>query len=107
VGSLTPNRTTRRFPVLDRPDQPRGRPYCASREHAVTHIALPTARRGEVRVRVVASGLEYTDVLIRSHPLPTNDAASHPSCWAMMSSGKSINSAMTCAAFSLATGWPT
>ena len=26
---------------------------------------LPTAGRGEVRVRVLASGLEYTDVLIR------------------------------------------
>ena len=27
--------------------------------------ALPTARAGEVRVRVLASGIEYTDVVIR------------------------------------------
>ena len=31
---------------------------------------LPTAGRGEVRVRVLASGLEYTDVLIRRHLYP-------------------------------------
>jgi NADPH:quinone reductase-like Zn-dependent oxidoreductase len=30
----------------------------------------PTAGRGEVRVRVLASGLEYTDVLIRRHLYP-------------------------------------
>jgi NADPH:quinone reductase len=32
--------------------------------------APPTAGRGEVRVRVLASGLEYTDVLIRRHLYP-------------------------------------
>src|ERR1700745_306524 len=31
---------------------------------------LATAGRGEVRVRVLASGLEYTDVLIRRHLYP-------------------------------------
>jgi NADPH2:quinone reductase len=31
---------------------------------------LPMASRGEVRVRVLASGLEYTDVLIRRHLYP-------------------------------------
>ena len=31
---------------------------------------LPTAGRGEVRVRVLASGLEYTDVLIRRRLYP-------------------------------------
>ena len=31
----------------------------------VVDAPLPTAGRGEVRVRVLASGLEYTDVLIR------------------------------------------
>ena len=31
---------------------------------------LPMPRRGEVRVRVLASGLEYTDVLIRRHLYP-------------------------------------
>jgi len=31
----------------------------------VVDAPLPTAGRGEVRVRVLASGLEYTDTLIR------------------------------------------
>jgi NADPH:quinone reductase-like Zn-dependent oxidoreductase len=31
---------------------------------------LPTAGRGEARVRVLTSGLEYTDVLIRRHLYP-------------------------------------
>ena len=33
----------------------------------VADAPLPTAGRGEVRVRVLASGLEYTDVVIRRH----------------------------------------
>src|SRR5215813_13966171 len=36
----------------------------------VVDAPLPTAERGEVRVRVLASGLEYTDVLIRRHLYP-------------------------------------
>jgi len=36
----------------------------------VVDAALPMAGRGEVRVRVLASGLEYTDVLIRRHLYP-------------------------------------
>ena len=36
----------------------------------VVDALLPTAGRGEVRVRVLASGLEYTDVLIRRHLYP-------------------------------------
>src|SRR5262249_22513593 len=36
----------------------------------VVEAALPTAGRGEVRVRVLASGLEYTDVTIRRHLYP-------------------------------------
>jgi len=36
----------------------------------VVDAPLPTADRGEVRVRVLASGLEYTDVLIRRHLYP-------------------------------------
>jgi len=39
-------------------------------ELEVVGAPLPTARRGEVRVRVLASGLEYTDVLIRRHLYP-------------------------------------
>jgi NADPH2:quinone reductase len=36
----------------------------------VVDAPLPTAGHGEVRVRVLASGLEYTDVLIRRHLYP-------------------------------------
>jgi NADPH:quinone reductase-like Zn-dependent oxidoreductase len=36
-------------------------------ELAVVDAPLPIARRGEVRVRVLASGVEYTDVVIRRH----------------------------------------
>jgi NADPH:quinone reductase-like Zn-dependent oxidoreductase len=36
----------------------------------VVDAPLPPAGRGEVRVRVLASGLEYTDVLIRRHLYP-------------------------------------
>ena len=36
----------------------------------VVDAPLPTAGRGEVRVRALASGVEYTDVLIRRHLYP-------------------------------------
>ena len=36
----------------------------------VVDAPLPTAGRGEVRVRILASGLEYTDVVIRRHLYP-------------------------------------
>jgi NADPH:quinone reductase-like Zn-dependent oxidoreductase len=36
----------------------------------VVDALLPTAGRGEVRVRVLASGLEYTDVVIRRRLYP-------------------------------------
>lgn len=36
----------------------------------VVDTPLPSAGQGEVRVRVLASGLEYTDVLIRRHMYP-------------------------------------
>lgn len=36
----------------------------------VVDAPLPSPRRGEVRVRVLASGIEYTDVLIRRHLYP-------------------------------------
>jgi NADPH:quinone reductase len=37
---------------------------------AVVDAPLPTAGRDEVRVRVLASGMEYTDVVIRRHLYP-------------------------------------
>jgi NADPH2:quinone reductase len=39
-------------------------------ELEVVDAPLPMAGRGEVRVRVLASGLEYTDVVIRRHLYP-------------------------------------
>src|SRR5512136_2308217 len=39
-------------------------------ELEVVDAPLPTAGRSEVRVRVLASGLEYTDVVIRRHLYP-------------------------------------
>jgi len=39
-------------------------------ELEVVDAPLPKAGQGEVRVRVLASGLEYTDVLIRRHLYP-------------------------------------
>ena len=39
-------------------------------ELEVVDVPLPTAGRGEVRVRVLASGMEYTDVTIRRHVYP-------------------------------------
>ena len=39
-------------------------------ELQVVDTPLPTAGKGEVRVRVLASGMEYTDTLIRRHMYP-------------------------------------
>jgi NADPH:quinone reductase-like Zn-dependent oxidoreductase len=39
-------------------------------EIEVVDAPMPKARRGEVRVRVLASGMEYTDVTIRRHVYP-------------------------------------
>jgi NADPH:quinone reductase len=44
----------------------------------VVDAGLPTAGRDEVRVRVLASGLEYTDVLIRRHLYPQTAARQPP-----------------------------
>ena len=63
-------------------------------ELEVVDAPLPTAGRGEVRVRVLASSVQYTDVLIRRHLYRKLRASGRRSCWAMTSSGKSISSAM-------------
>jgi NADPH:quinone reductase len=44
----------------------------------VVDASLPTASRGEVRVRVLASSLEYTDTLIRRHVYPQTAARRPP-----------------------------
>lgn len=46
------------------------RRYGGPDELEVVDAPLPKAERGEVRVRVLASGLEYTDVVIRRHLYP-------------------------------------
>jgi NADPH2:quinone reductase len=48
----------------------RVRRFGGPEELEVVGARLPTAGRGEVRVRVLASGVEYTDVLIRRHLYP-------------------------------------
>jgi NADPH:quinone reductase-like Zn-dependent oxidoreductase len=47
-------------------------------ELEVVDAPLPTAGRGEVRVRVLASGMEYTDVVIRRHLYPQTMARRPP-----------------------------
>src|SRR3954471_24378293 len=37
---------------------------------AVVDTEMPTAHRGEVRVHVLASSMQYTDILIRRHLYP-------------------------------------
>ncbi len=44
----------------------------------VVDAPVPTATSGEVRVRVLASGLEYTDVVIRRHLYPQTAARRPP-----------------------------
>jgi NADPH2:quinone reductase len=44
----------------------------------VVDVPLPTTGRGEVRVRVLASGLEFTDTLIRRHLYPQTAARRPP-----------------------------
>src|SRR5262245_32219729 len=46
------------------------RRFGSPEELEVVDAPLPTAGRGEVRVRVLASSVEYTDVVIRSHLYP-------------------------------------
>lgn len=46
------------------------RHYGGPEELEVVDAALPIADRGEVRVRVLASAIEYTDVVIRRHLYP-------------------------------------
>ncbi len=47
-------------------------------ELEVIDAPLPSARRGEVRVRVLASSVEYTDVVIRRHLYPQTMARRTP-----------------------------
>ena len=68
---------------------------------------LPTAGRGEVRVRVLASSLNYTEVLIRRHLYPQTMRLRPPFVMGYDVVGRSISSPMACATIRLATAWPT
>lgn len=54
------------------------RHYGDADELEVVDAPLPTAARGEVRVRVLAAGMEYTDVAIRRHAYPQTAARRPP-----------------------------
>ena len=54
------------------------RRYGGPEELEVVDAPLPTAGRAEVRVRVLASSLEYTDVVIRHHLYPQTMARRPP-----------------------------
>ena len=59
----------------------------------VMDAPLPTAGRGEVRIRMLASSIEYTDVTIRRHVI-RGCVGGHLLSWAMVLSEKSISLAM-------------
>ena len=59
----------------------------------VVEAPLPTAGRGEVRVHVLASGLEYTDVVIRPNLYPQTMRRRPPFVLGYDVVGKSISSA--------------
>src|SRR5262249_55215712 len=54
----------------------------------VVDAPLPAAGHGEVRVRVLASGLEYTDILIRRHLYPQTMRHRPPFVMGTTSSGR-------------------
>src|SRR5215472_12088889 len=54
------------------------RRFGSPEELEVADVPLPTAGRGEVRVRVLASSVQYTDVLIRRHLYPQTAARRPP-----------------------------
>lgn len=69
VGPLANGASPETFhPAINRVVQLRH--YGGPDEIEVADTRLPTAGHGEVRVRVLASGLEYTDVTIRRHVYP-------------------------------------
>ena len=62
-------------------------------EREVVDAALPTAGRGEVRIRVLASGIEFTDVAIRRHLYPQTMLRRSPFVLGYDAGGESISSA--------------
>ena len=73
----------------------------------VVDAPLPTAGRGEVRVRVLASAVEYTDVLIRRHLYPQTSLRRPPFVMGYDVVGEIDQLGdRTCVAFRSATAWP-
>jgi NADPH:quinone reductase-like Zn-dependent oxidoreductase len=75
-------------------------------ELEVVDAPLPTVGRGEVRVRVLASGVDYTDVVIRRHLYPQTMRRGPPFVLGYDVVGNIDQLGIACTAFSSATGWP-
>jgi hypothetical protein len=60
----------RRFAMQQHNTVVRVRRFGGADELEVIDAPLPRARRGEVRVRILAAGIEYTDITIRKHLYP-------------------------------------
>src|SRR6266699_1322059 len=73
---MNPNALTAVFEPRNRAVQVRR--FGGPDELEVVDAPLPTAGKGEVRVRVLASSLNYTDVLIRRHLYPQTAARRPP-----------------------------
>ena len=73
----------------------------------VADAPLPAAGRGEVRVRVLAASVQYTDVLIRRRLYPQTMLRRPPLVLGYASSGRSTRWVMACAACGSASAWPT
>ncbi|WP_454621184.1 alcohol dehydrogenase catalytic domain-containing protein [Bradyrhizobium cenepequi] len=73
----------------------------------VVDAPLPTAGRGELRVRVLASSLNYTEVLIRRHLYPQTMRLRPPFVMGYDVVGEIDQLGDACAIFRLATAWPT
>lgn len=61
----------------------------------VVNIPLASAGLGEVRVRVLASSINYTETLIRRHLYHRLRLTNYHLSWAKMSSAKSTKSVRT------------
>jgi len=75
-------------------------------ELEVVDAPLPTAGRDEVRVRVLASGVEYTDVVIRRHLYPQTMSRRPPLALGYDVVGEIDQLGDDVRGFQLGTGWP-
>ena len=76
---MTSNNSDGETPSTDTPNRVvQVRRYGGPEGLEVVNVPLPTAGKGEVRVHVIASSLNYTDVLIRRHVYPQTAARRPP-----------------------------